>query len=290
MLIVRPNQDDREASLRKYFARIKKPPKTLGILLIGIGAVIFLSILRLPASSEDMTGESSNSNKLIMILFGLGPMAAGAIYIARLEAAYRSQVQAAQPSPPDSQVQQWLEEGFRKAIGHSQYMLSLGEAESSFRDPLVIITPVLQAGETDWSLWKQGEDDGVLRFGYYRMIVVHLTDRHLGAYVCEYNFVRNVVLNERTTEYHYHDVVSVTTREESYPYDHLKTGDKLTTKQEFSLSVASGESISVAVESAVIRQITGAEGIPDSGAERAVATIRAMLRDKKGSSYSLAAA
>jgi hypothetical protein len=289
MLIVRPNQDDREASLRKYFARIKKTPKTLGILLIGIGAVIFLAILRLPASSEDMTGESSNSNKLIMILFGLGPMAAGAIYIARGEAAYRAQVQAAQPSPPDSQVQQWLDEGFKKTIVHSQFMLSLGEAESSFRDPLVIITPVLQAGETDFSLWRRGED-GLLRFGYYRMVVVRLTDRHLGAYTCDYNFVRNVVLNERTTEYHYHDVVSVTTREESYPYDHLKTGDKLTTKQEFSLSVASGESISVAVESALIRQITGAEGIPDSGAERAVATIRAMLRDKKGPSYSLAAA
>jgi hypothetical protein len=122
------------------------------------------------------------------------------------------------------------------------------------------------------------------------MVIIRLTDRHLGAYVCDYNFVRNVVLNEQTTEYHYHDVVSVTTREDSYPYDHLRTGEKLTTRQGFSLSVASGESISVAVEAALIRQITGAEGIPDSGAERAVATIRAMLRDRKGSSYSLAAA
>jgi hypothetical protein len=112
------------------------------------------------------------------------------------------------------------------------------------------------------------------------MIIICLTDRHLGSYTCDYNFVRDVVLNEETAEFHYHDVVSVATREYSNPYD-LPTGEKLTTKQEFSLSVASGESIRISVETALIRQITGVERPPELGAESAVAQIRSMLRGYK---------
>jgi hypothetical protein len=128
-------------------------------------------------------------------------------------------------------------------------------------------------------LWKQG-DDGILRFGYYQMFIIRLTGRHLGSYVCNYNFVRDVALNEQTAEFHYHDVVAVTTQEQSHPYD-LPTGNKLTTKQEFVLSVASGETIRVAVDTAQIRQITGVTKPPELGAESAVAQIRAMLRDYK---------
>jgi hypothetical protein len=141
MLITRPNQDDREASLRKYFARVKRPSKTLGLLLIAVGVLILFIAIKFFSNPGDTADESSNYSKLVMILFGLGPIAAGVIYIARLDAAYRAQFQAAQPPPPDSQVQQWLDEGFKKTIAHSQFMLSLGEAESSFQDPLVIIKP-----------------------------------------------------------------------------------------------------------------------------------------------------
>jgi hypothetical protein len=288
MLIVRQGQDEKEASLRRYFFRAQRGSPVGAIVLCGFGGFIafcsFISML------PDNSGQPDNSIfvKILFLLAGVALCVFGILEFQKIEPRYRAQLAAAEPKPPDGQVKSWLDEGFKKTIEHSQFMLSLGEAEISFRDPLVIITPLLQAGMDDWSLWKQGEDR-VLRFGYYRLIVIRLTDRHLGAYTCDYNFVRNVVLNERTTEYHYQDVVSVATQEDSAPYN-LPTGQKLTTKQEFSLSVASGESIRVGVEAALIRQITGAEGIPDSGAERAVATIRAMLRDKKGASHSLAAA
>lgn len=288
MVIVRKGQDEKEAALRKYFARPQKEAPT-GAVLMGVGGFIaLLSFFSMLPGDSNQPALVSIYFKIAVLLVGFALFAYGLSERQKIEQKYQAQLEAAEPKPPDSQVQPWLDEGLKKTIGHSQFMLSLGEAESSFQDPLVIITPLLRAGADDWALWKKGED-GVLRFGYYRLIVIRLTDRHLGAYTCDYNFVRNVVLNESTTEYHYQDVVSVTTREDSDPYD-LPTGNKLTTKQEFSLSVASGESIKVAVEAALIRQITGAEGIPDSGAERAVATIRAMLRDKKGASSSLAAA
>jgi hypothetical protein len=284
MIIVRKGQDEQEAALRRYFARVARPSQLAGILLLAFGALVVWIVKSL------WVPESSEPSQANAILLGLGILLifAGLLTIISREMGYRDQLRQAQHKPSDSHVQTLFDNGSRKVIEHSQFMLSLGEEECAFRDPLVIITPVLHADSDDWSLWKQGED-GSLRFGYYSMIIIRLTDRHLGAYRCDYNFVRNVVLNERTTEYHYHDVVSVATNESSHPYD-LPTGDKLTTRQEFSLSVASGESINVAVESALIRQITGGEGIPDSGAEKAVATIRAMLRDKKGSSHSLAAA
>ncbi len=289
MVIVRQGQDEKEAALRRYFARPQRESSAGAIVLLVFGGFIVLAILStMGPNTSGLPDFIPVSVKTLGLFVGCVICAVGVLELQKIEPRYIAQVEAAEPKPPDAQVQTWIVEGLKKTIAHSQFKLSLGEAESSFRDPLVIVTPLLQAGIGDSSLWKKGED-GVLRFGYYRLIVIRLTDRHLGAYTCDYNFVRNVVLNERTTEYHYQDVVSVATQEDSDPYD-LPTGKKLTTRQEFSLSVASGESIKVAVEAALIRQITGGEGIPNSGAERAVATIRAMLRDKKGASQSLAAA
>ncbi len=45
--------------------------------------------------------------------------------------------------------------------------------------------------------------------------------------------------------------------------------------------MASGAAVRIIVDDAYIREVTGAERLPESGAERAVTVIRAMLRDKK---------
>jgi hypothetical protein len=275
MLIKRPKQNDQEEALRKYFVRIERDSRKPGFILIGLGllpVVVARTVL-------DGLGNSS-----FALWLGILLIAVGIIQIGAVEISYVTRNQEAQPKPPDSQVQQWLDEGVGRVVLHSRFALNLAEEESTVSEPLVIITPILSSAgrsDQDSSLWKLG-DDGRLRFGYYRMIVIRLTDRHLGAYVCDYNFVRDVALNEATHELHYCDIVSVFTQEQSDPYD-LPTGEKLRTRQEFVLSVASGESIRVASEVGLIRQITGAEQLPESGAESAVALIRTMLRHKKTS-------
>ncbi|HEX3525831.1 MAG TPA: hypothetical protein VH988_02085 [Thermoanaerobaculia bacterium] len=274
MLIKRLGQNFQEEALRKYFARIERGKRLPGLILIGLGSLLLVTLM----STIDATGINlswSNWLGLLLIILGI-------VQIAGVEILYFIRTREAQPKPPDSQVQQWLDEGTRSVILHSRFALNLAEEESSISDPLVIITPRLNTAgrsDQDWTLWKLG-DDGQLRFGYYKMIVIRLTERHLGAYVCDYDFVRDVALNEATHELHYCDIVSVFTQEQSDPYN-LPTGKKLRTQQEFVLSVASGETIRVSVDTAQIRQITGVEAPPELGAESAVAQIRSALRGYK---------
>jgi hypothetical protein len=72
----------------------------------------------------------------------------------------------------------------------------------------------------------------------------------------------------------------VSTAEKSQAFV-LPTGQKLATSKIFSLSVASGESIQVPIDVEQIRKMTKLEVAPETGADKAVSTIRTMLRDKK---------
>jgi len=101
----------------------------------------------------------------------------------------------------------------------------------------------------------------------------------LASYICHYNFIRSTSLNEMTHEYHYRDVVSVSTQEVSSNYQ-LADGQKLIHVQEFRLSVASGESIRVTINPYQIAENKSAQ-LPPTGAERAVSVLRNMLREKK---------
>lgn len=94
--------------------------------------------------------------------------------------------------------------------------------------------------------------DKMVRFTTYRVIVIHLEDYRMGIYCCDYNFLRNVALNEECLEYHYQDVVSVTTKEESSCYI-LPTGQKFTRMKMFRISVSSEESVGLAVGSSEYR-------------------------------------
>jgi hypothetical protein len=118
-----------------------------------------------------------------------------------------------------------------------------------------------------------------VRFGVYRVTIIQLTDRLLGAFSCDYDFVRDVALNEETEE-HYQDIVGVSTQELASSYT-LPIGVKLTYAQQFRISVTSGEAIEVVIGADKLRKATGDDELPDTGAEKAVSVIRAMLRDKK---------
>lgn len=276
----RKGQSPKETALRKYFMKQPdQPPKGKPTALIVVGASF--TVLGLIATIAG--GQQAVGCLVIGLIPGLIMIGIGAMMLAKINAAYRAKVSEGEPKPSDLQVQSWLDEGIRKLSEHSRGKLNLDESEGSISAPLIIAGPILwDTGgvSSDDLVWKRGED-GLVRFGVYRVTIILLTDRHLTSYACDYNFIRDVALNERTDEFHYRDIVSVSTREQDTAYT-LPTGKKMTKAQAFSLSVASGESISVMVDSAEIREITGVEKLPETGADKAVANIRAMLRDKKG--------
>jgi len=182
--------------------------------------------------------------------------------------------------PSDEQVDQWLQEDLRNIVSKSLDKLGMDNSQV-VGEPLLIRGPILWATTgvpaTDLR-WKKGKD-GIVRFAINRVTVIQLTEQLLGDYACDFNFLKNVMLNERTDEYHYKDLVSVSTQEISTSYT-LPTGVRMVSAQAFRLSVASGEHIDVTVNAAKLSEVTGGS-IPTTGAEKAVQVIRTMLREKK---------
>jgi len=245
--------NEKRNALRKYFA---KPPG-FAWLLLGVGVLVVLA---------GLAGGGGT-----YILLGILMAAGGGALI------YNSMG----TRPSDAQVDQWLEEDIQALIPKALSKCGLTEDEL-IGDPLAIRGPiyweVTGVNEADL-VFRKGED-GLARFGVYDVSIIFLTDQRLTAYKCYFNFLKNVALNESTTEYFYQDVVSVSTREISTSYT-LPDNKKLVSAQAFAVQVPSGDAISVVVSAAKLEELTGAR-LPSTGAEKAVEVIRTMLRSKKG--------
>jgi hypothetical protein len=251
-----------EKALRRYFARNKKGA-VIGFFLFVTG----VAVLYFASHADYVTGWEWPSGLLILV--------AGAALIWN-----------AATIPNDQRVDKWLDEGIDKLIKSSRTKLNLGQLTASGKqgpaaEPLVVLGPILwetHGVAKEDLVWRKGKDK-VVRYGVFRISILHLAEEHLAAYSCDYDFLRDAALNEETEEYHYVDVVGVTTRELSSLT--LPSGEKLTSVQQFTISVTSGQVIDVIVNAEKLSKETGSDKMPETGAEKAVSVIRAMLRDKK---------
>jgi hypothetical protein len=253
-------ESNREKSLRKYFKDSPEKRKYLpSFLLIIIGIMLMFSVFQINTE------------------FAFIPIAAvafGGIMMTR---------EFIRRAPSDSQVDKWLDEGIENLKKESLTKLSLVEEELKAEDgPLIVRGPIpwITDGVPEKDLvWKIGKD-GIPRFGVYRISIIQLTENLLGAYSCDYNFIKNEPLNEETDEYHYRDIVTVSTKEIASPYT-LSNGKTVKSVEAFRVSVTNGEAIEVIINANNLNEMIGSEKIPEYGAQKAVRTIKAMLRDKK---------
>lgn len=279
-MLQRDHQSDREGSLRRYFEIVIKPSTPGPLLLAGAGILMTLLTFSKYLNNRDVEGAAFTFS--LPLILGLGVAAVGIIKFATLETKYRSSLEATYPQPSDIEVDTWFLDSMQRLLQHSRNILNLIGSEREFSEPLVIRVPTLASTygiPAEDLKWQKGKDNA-LRFAIHKIIIIYFTERHLAAYTCDFNFIRDVPLNESTREYHYQDVISVATYEWSQSFT-LPTGQKLSTAQIFRLSVASGECIEVRLENEQLRNMTKEDAVPTIAADQAVSTIRAMLREKK---------
>ncbi len=268
----------RETALRAYFETpVQKIWASRGIGSVVAAALLLLVSLSMVTGSGQSVGGCAVFFAVPGILLGL--WGGGRLWQAR--SSYRRQLRIAAAGPGDEDVQSWLDQDLGQVRRRALQALGLSD-EELVSDLLTIVAPVLWSTRgirPDDLLFKAGRD-GRARFGVYSVAAIALTERHLGIFRCEYNFVRDEARNETTCEYHYRDIVSVSTSEVSSSLL-LPSGEELTTVQEFRVSVPNGEAIRITVDAPAIRRLTGTDALPSSGAEKAVRAIRTMLRQKK---------
>ena len=183
--------------------------------------------------------------------------------------------------PSDAQIDAWLDEDLMAL--HSKALSKTGT------DPSELVgEPVMVTGPKFWNIanatvaFRKGNDN-VFRFTPVGATIMNCTAHQLITYSCVLDILTGNTLNESTDEYFYRDVVSVSTKTKSENVQ-LAGGQtlQLNAAETFELTTSGGTSVSVLLRDPnLIRYMGGGGEIPTTRAEKAIQTVRKMLREKK---------
>jgi hypothetical protein len=177
----------------------------------------------------------------------------------------------------ENELDTWLEEDIQTVIKNRPYDKLGISKEDLVAETLFVLGPVywnISGFDVKDILMKKGKD-GFNRYSVWNIQVFCFTENYLCSYKCYYNWIKNTYINESTNEFFYKDVVSVKTDTISSAYT-LMNGQRLVHSEAFQLKLA-GDEITVITNDASLNT----SSVMVSKAEKAVQSIRAMLRDKK---------
>ncbi len=199
--------------------------------------------------------------------------------------------------PDDAQMDAWLEEDLK--VFHGKALSKTGT------DPSELVgDPVMVTGPRFWDVggadvaFRKGKDN-ILRFTPVDVIVLNFGRDQLIAYQSALDLKTGNALNESTDEYFYRDVVSVSTKTESKTVQlsangafrggikgglagALKGSLQLNAAEQFVLTTSGGTHIDVVLRAPELIERMGGGEIPTTRADKAIQTVRKMLREKKG--------
>jgi hypothetical protein len=275
------SSDSRSVAVTKYFTKTpRKPTYAVPLTFAIIGVVVGLSSLIRYLTLERQKDGCITFFLALLIVFGVGVFAAAVGLIRLRQKKYQRQFAAAEPKPTDQQIEEWHKqdlEGLRQ-FALTKLDLVPEEVRQYNKDgPLVIVgpgpSPSVRIGA-----------DGVARFTTHNVVIIYLTRYHLGAFQCIKDLRNGGLHSYSTQEYHYSNIQAVATQTDN-------TGEKweidgqtrdVRGLQKFSLSVASGEKIEVAIGFSHQDHPMGKGWSTETIADHAVRVIRAQLREKTG--------
>jgi hypothetical protein len=246
-------EETKRQMIKAYF---KKFP-TWAVLFVLIGIICLLAGLN-GSGGALVTG---------LVLCGLGGFA---IY------------SATSGKPSDQQMDEWLEEDLRMLTDKSLTKMNT-EKEELVSESVQVSGPRLwDVGGAD-VLWRTGKDKKA-RFTPVGVCVISFTQNQLLGYTCALDRTTGKALNESTDEYFYKDVVSVATKTESktVKIQGIKDAIQMTAAELFTLTTSGGTKLEVFLRADNLIQTMGGGEIETTRAEKAIQTVRKMLRDKKG--------
>jgi hypothetical protein len=162
-------------------------------------------------------------------------------------------------------------------------------ADHQGQRPLVVFGPAVNSG------FAIGEDD-VWRCKRYEVMVICPTSYHLAIYRCVIDFLTGGMRSIETHEYHYTDVVAVSTNTRPAPdlvleilavIDEEQVRFASTLLREFQIVVSSGDRSKVVVGISDEEDPDNSATLQDSGINRVIDVVRKVLRDKKGGTPAL---
>ncbi|MFG1640082.1 hypothetical protein ACGFMK_07330 [Amycolatopsis sp. NPDC049252] len=283
-------EEDRREVVDRYFARVpddSEKSQVLMHILGGIGVVV--AGVLLGATLSWLVG-------VTVLLLGLGLFFRG---VRRYET-FREACELALPKARDVVIDHIRERELSKVEERALHRLDLTaedlELDSVPRDPLAEPTldgrsarrPLIVTGPVPTSRAMIGRD-GVWRFSQYAVLVICPTDYHLGLYRCVIDLRVAGLFQEETHEYHYTDVVAVSTAVQGGPRIVAQSAEAEDSTlrfdspllHEFQLVVSSGDRSRIVVGISDERNPDQRARLPVTDIDLVLVAVRAMLRDKK---------
>jgi len=186
----------------------------------------------------------------------------------------------------DQEMDAWLEEELRGLDAKAIQKVGFDKSDA-VAEPVAVWGPrVDKTGGRPFQV-KTGKD-GTIRYNPLDVSILNFGANQLVGYQCSYDRFSGNCLQEETDEYFYKDVVSVATKTDSEVRD-IAVGKKtvehikLNNSEMFILTTSGGTAIKVTIQAEGLLALKSTKGgkMPTSQAEKAVATVRRMLRDKK---------
>jgi len=243
-------ETEKRAAIVKYFKPF--PKWAIWSILIGLGVAIL------------------GSSESTMLIVGIALIAIGAFGI----------YSGTGGKPTDAQMEDFLKEDLAMII--KQMLKKIGMDESELvGESQYVYGPGFRTG-TETEAAKVGED-GVLRYTPIKCASIGFGANQLLYYECLLDMTTGKMLNEGTDEFFYKDVVSASTKTESYSFQWKGRQVQFNEAEKFTLTTTGGTSFTVFLKDPKLAEImgVGSANIPTTNAEKAIQVIRKMLREKK---------
>lgn len=286
----RGRNTERAKLMRKYFKPVPEPldASTDQALMLGGGGGAVIGLVTLIAAS----GGGAFLGFVLLVAGAIVGVKAAGRYLEKKKE-FDAAWEASHPRPTDEQVAQWFDEDKAFVAQHAHQRLNISG--------LRLVTRLVPLYGQDVNSEIQVGGDGIVRFSRYRAVLVAMTESHLSACLCTWDFITGELLEDKTYEYYYRDIVSLTTHTNHRSGNALR-GDlnessrngrnsrryQVTQAREFRLEVASGGGIEVVTHVNIAMEDGSEEAnsqsptIPESGEGDALKAIHAQLRLRKG--------
>jgi hypothetical protein len=217
---------------------------------------------------------------------------------------FRRRHKAAEPKPPDAQIDALLRDDLERTADRALHRLGLTRADLELRSQdvghVASDGTLRLAGRDRDPVWVFGPApqgrarigaDRKWRFTTYSIMVICPAAHHLGIYECELDLASGARSKEETHEYHYADVVGVRTTTASAPelaVDVLDaTGQHRSFidrgyHRDFQIVASSGDRSSIIVGLRREDDRDDSVLLRESGYEQVIDAVRRTLRGKKG--------
>ncbi|HBL11580.1 MAG TPA: hypothetical protein DD379_09270 [Cyanobacteria bacterium UBA11162] len=187
---------------------------------------------------------------------------------------YEKDYPMAEPKPSDEQIDKWMNDDIKKIIDESLRRLDL-EHEDYRADPLLIGGPA-SLKETRYAVGR----DGKIRYSYFNILIVFLTDYHVAAYQSVNSLEHGQTLTDQTQEFPYKEITNLGTqiiKEKIQRIDEIVESES--GLQEFIIATSGSNVIKVTYG---FDRNTDFQGeLVKIGEERTIAAIRKKLQDYK---------